>query len=82
VLFDKESTPPGADFLARIQEAIDRADAMIFLISQPSLQEDSFTLAELEMAQCKWPNARRKVFPVMVNPTRIAELNHLERIPA
>lgn len=56
VFLDAQSLPGGADFQARIRDAIDQSDAFVFLISPHSIALGKFTLTELQFARKKWPH--------------------------
>ncbi|MGZ5227201.1 MAG: toll/interleukin-1 receptor domain-containing protein, partial [Burkholderiales bacterium] len=47
VFFDRTDLPPGEEYDARIREAIEDSDLLIFLISPDSLRAGAYTLTEL-----------------------------------
>lgn len=67
--FDRESLPPGGDYHARIERAVQESDVFLFLISPDSVVQGSFALTELKYARTKWPHPKDKVVPVIVRPT-------------
>jgi hypothetical protein len=69
VFFDRESLPPGGDYHARIQSAIQESDIFVFLISPDSVVQGSFALTELKYARTKWPHPKARVVPVILRPT-------------
>jgi formylglycine-generating enzyme required for sulfatase activity len=68
VFFDRSDLPPGEEFHARIRQAIEASDLLIFLMSPDSVGEDKYTLSELEIAQKRWAHPAGKVLPVMLRP--------------
>ena len=64
VFYDEQSLPPGADFHARIEQAILECDLFIFLISASSIAVGKFTLTELKFARKRWPSPIGRVLPV------------------
>ena len=69
VFFDRHDLPPGGGYDARIDTAIRRSHAFIFLISPESVAPGRYTLTELAFARAKWPSPSDRVLPVMVAPT-------------
>jgi len=65
VFFDKDSLPPGKSFELQIERAINKSDLFIFLATDNSLKEGSFTLTELRYAKKKWPNPKHHILPVL-----------------
>ena len=45
------------------------ADAMVFLISPHSVDDNSYTLTELKFARQKWAHPKARLLPVMVGKT-------------
>lgn len=74
VFFDRDDLGPGNAYTARIEEGIKAADLMIFLISPESVQPGRFTLTELGFARKHWRGASRRILPVMVAPTDMAQV--------
>jgi hypothetical protein len=72
--FDLTTLPVGRSYDAKIRDAIRGADLFIFLISPESIRENSYARTELGIAQDRWPNPSRRVLPVMVEPTPMAEI--------
>jgi hypothetical protein len=66
VFFDAQSLPPGGDYRQRIKVAIERADALVCLISPSSVANDSYALTELNLARKRWPSPKQHVVPVIV----------------
>ena len=77
VFFDKAALPPGGDFNARIRQAIDVSDGMVFLISPHSVEPGSYALTELEFAKKKWRHPSHGVLPVLTEPTDLEGLPYL-----
>jgi hypothetical protein len=68
VFLDTEDLPAGADYQARIEDAIGRCALFCFLISPQSVAPKRFTLSEVNIARRRWPNPTGRVLPVMVEP--------------
>jgi formylglycine-generating enzyme required for sulfatase activity len=69
IFFDREDLPAGASFDDRIRDAIGGCDLFVVLISPDTVDAGSYTLNEIDMAAKAWPNASRRVLPVMLRPT-------------
>jgi hypothetical protein len=69
VIFDQSWLKPGDDYNARIRDAFDQVDAVIFLITPEAVQPGSYTLSELRFARERWPHPAQRVLPVMLAPT-------------
>lgn len=65
VFFDRASLPAGDGYHARIRNAIDECQLFVFLVSRDAVSEGSYALAELGIAQRKWPSPSGRVLPVM-----------------
>jgi hypothetical protein len=76
VFFDKDELSGGEDFHAVIREHVENADLFIFLISPDSVRPGAYTLTELRLMREKWASPRKRVLPVMLEPT------DMETIPA
>lgn len=51
VFFDKDDLHAGADFLGRIKHAVNSCDLFVFIVTEHSVADGSFTLTELEYTQ-------------------------------
>ena len=81
VFFDREDLPPGDEFHTRIRHAIESSDQFVFLVSPHALDAGSYTLSELEIARRVWPNPARRVLPVLLRPTDLAQIpNYLKSV--
>jgi len=69
VFIDANSLRVATDFNEEIRSAISRADRFIFLASKHSLPKESYPQTELGFAQKRWPSPKRRVWPVIVDPT-------------
>lgn len=69
VFFDRDDLPTGDTYDDRLQEAVERCDVFVFLISPESVTPGRWTLTELRFAQKRWRNPRHRVIPVLVAPT-------------
>ena len=81
VFFSHDDLPPAASFEKRVEDAIGQSDLLIFLISPQSVTRGRFTLTELAFARTKWPKADRRVLPVMLVDTPLADVpNYLKSV--
>ena len=69
VFFDRDSLRAAEEYHSRILEAIMAVDAMVFLISSSSVNDNSYTLTELKFARQKWTHPKARLLPVMVSKT-------------
>jgi hypothetical protein len=76
VFFDRDQLPPGNSYDARIRDAIQQCNLLIFLISPESVAKSSYALTELGFAREKWKDPARRIVPVLVAKTNI------EKVPA
>ena len=74
VFHDRSSLPAGEAFDARIQEAIEECDLLVFLISHGSVASGRYTLTELKFAEHKWPHPAGHVLPVLVEAVPKSEI--------
>jgi hypothetical protein len=81
VFFDRETLPAGDDYHLRIRKAVEDSDAFVFLISPNSVTTGCYALTELKYARQRWPAPRRKVLPVMIEPTEYSQVpNYLKAV--
>lgn len=71
VFFDHTDLEKGQEFDGRIREAMGDADLFVFLISPESVADGSYPLAELGMAEKRWPRPDGRVLPILVRPVPI-----------
>ena len=69
VFFDRATLPPGMEYGAAIQMAIEGCDLFVFLISPDALRDRKYARTELEFAKKRWKNPSGKILPIMVRPT-------------
>lgn len=69
VFFDMDSLPAGGNYHARIDDAIQLAELLIFLISPDSIAPGSYALTELKFARTKWRHPKDRVLPVRLLDT-------------
>jgi hypothetical protein len=74
VFIDRADLKAGEPFHQRLREAIQGADAMVFLVTPEAVAPGSYALAELNIAQQRWRRPGGHVLPVMVAPTPMAAL--------
>ena len=71
VFFDRADLPPGDEYHNRIRAAIEKSHLFLFLISANALDDGSYTLTELDIAD----KSGIKLLPVMLsNATSAMEL--------
>jgi len=75
VFFDRADLPAGEEYDARIRQAIEKSQLVLFMVSPDSLDPGSYTLTELAIAQKTWGHPAGRVLPVILRPIS------LERIP-
>jgi hypothetical protein len=71
---DRTELEPGQPFDAELREAIDDCDLFVYLVSPESVAPGSYALAELQLAQARWPHPRGRVLPVRLAPTPLADV--------
>ncbi len=74
VFFDRSDLAAGEAFHQRLREAIQSADAMVFLVTPAAVAPGSYTLAELDIARGRWRRPAGHILPVLVAPTPMASL--------
>ena len=74
VFLDRDDLPVGGEYDRRIEQAVDRSNLFIFLVSPAAVATGRFTLTELEFARRKWRKADGNVLPVMVRPTPLESI--------
>lgn len=72
--FDSERLAPTGEFNLAIRSAIHRSDLFVFLASRESLEQGSYTLTELGIAQRRWPHPAQRVLTLLADDTPIASL--------
>lgn len=68
VFFDRDDLPAGEAFHAAIRQAVQAADLFIFVVAPESVHDGSYALAELGLAQERWPRPAGHVLPVLLAP--------------
>jgi tetratricopeptide (TPR) repeat protein len=74
VFFDQSDIEAGDEYDSRIRKAIDACELFVFLISPESVAPDSYPLAELGIAERRWPHPKGHVLPLVVQPVPIDSL--------
>lgn len=74
VFTDRTELKEGEPFHAALREAIDDADAMIFMVTPRSVAPGSYALSELDLAQRQWRSPGGHVLPVLVEPTPLSAI--------
>ena len=69
VFTDRAELKEGEPYHEALREAIEDADALVFLITPRSVAPGSYALTELDIAQRRWRSARGRVLPVLASPT-------------
>lgn len=71
---DRSELEPGQTFNAELRAAVAECDVLLFLVSPESVAAGSYALAELGLAQSRWPHPRGRVLPIVVAPTPMASI--------
>lgn len=74
VFFDRQDLPPAGEFNLAIRTAIRRCDLFIFIASREAIREGAYTLAELSIAEQRWPHPAERVLTLLADATPIREL--------
>ncbi|MFH0343545.1 MAG: TIR domain-containing protein [Chromatiales bacterium] len=74
VFFDRSALAAGEAYNAKIREAIEDSQLLVFLISPYAVAAGRYTLTELDFAERKWPRPWGYVLSVMVTPTPKADM--------
>lgn len=74
VFTDRAELKEGEPYHEALREAIEGADALVFLITPRSIAPGSYALTELDIAQRRWRNPGGRVLPVMALPTPIEDI--------
>jgi hypothetical protein len=69
VFFDRDDLEAGAAYHQAIREGLAASELCIFLVSPESVAAGSYTLAELDQVERRWPRPSGHVLPVVVAPT-------------
>jgi hypothetical protein len=69
VFLDRDGLRVGEGFDKSIEQAVNKSNIFIFLISPQSVEEGRYTLTELTFARQKWPSPSGHVLPVRVRTT-------------
>jgi formylglycine-generating enzyme required for sulfatase activity len=70
VFFDRADLPPGEEYHNRIREAVERSHLFLILISAHAIDDGSYTLTELAIAE----KAGIRLLPVMLSKPDVARL--------
>lgn len=74
VFFDREDLPPTGEFNLAISTAIRRCDLFIFIASREAIREGAYTMAELSIAENRWPHPAERVLTLLADTTPITAL--------
>jgi hypothetical protein len=74
VFFDQSDIAAGEEYDSRIRKAIENCDLFVFLISPESVAPDSYPLAELNLAEARWPHPKGHVLPLVAKPVDIGSI--------
>jgi hypothetical protein len=69
VFLDRDDLSAGEGFDKSIEQAVNKSNIFIFLISPESVAEGRYTLTELTFVRQKWPSPSGHVLPVRVRAT-------------
>lgn len=74
VFTDRSELKEGEPYHEALREAIDDADAMVFVVTPRSVAPGSYALTELDQAQRRWRTPGGRVLPVLAEPTPVADI--------
>lgn len=74
VFTDRSELKEGEPYHEALREAIDAADAMVFLITPRAIRPGSYALTELDIAQRRWRTPGGRVLPVLAQPTPVEDI--------
>jgi hypothetical protein len=74
VFLDRDGLRVGEGFDKSIEQAVNKSNIFIFLISPDSVAEGRYTLTELTFARQKWPSPSGHVLPVRVRATSLDQI--------
>ena len=74
VFFDRSNLPKGDEYDSHIRKSIEDSNLFIFMVSLNSLNDGSYTLTELGIAQKTWSHPKGKVLPVLISDTQLMKL--------
>lgn len=74
VFTDRSELKEGEPYHEALREAIESADALIFLVTPRSIAPGSYALTELDIAQRRWRSPAGRVLPVLAAPTPIEDI--------
>jgi hypothetical protein len=74
VFTDRSELKEGEPYHEALREAIEDADAMVFVVTPRSVAPGSYALTELDLAQRRWRIPGGRVLPVLAEPTPVAEI--------
>ena len=69
VFLDRDGLRAGEGFDKSIEQAVNKSNIFIFLITPQSVAEGRYTLTELTFARQKWPSPSGHVLPVRIRTT-------------
>lgn len=68
VFFGGTDLAPGEEFHSKILERMQTSDAAVFLLGPSVADVGRYLLAEVELAERRWPDPVNRVFPIIVRP--------------
>jgi len=74
VFLDRDDLKEGVGYNKAIEDEIRQSDLMVFLISPESVAPGRYTLTELGIARRHWRSPSRRLLPVMIEPTDMAQV--------
>lgn len=74
VFTDRSELKEGEPYHEALREAIDDADAMVFIVTPRAVAKGSYALTELDLAERRWRSPGGHVLPVVVETTPIAAI--------
>ncbi len=74
VFTDRSELKEGEPYHEALREAIEGADALVFLITPRAIRPGSYALTELDIAQRRWRTPGGHVLPVIAQPTPVEDI--------
>ena len=74
VFTDRAGLKEGEPYHEALREAIEEADALVFVVTPRSVAPGSYALTELDLAQRRWRTPGGHVLPVLAEPTPVSAI--------
>lgn len=74
VFTDRAELKEGEHYHEALRDAIEQADAMVFVVTPRAVAPGSYALTELDLAQRRWRTPGGHMLPVLAEPTPLADI--------